>query len=84
LRTKSSAGIPGYLDNYLFAEQLTFRKRAVTTQEVADTVAFLLSPRSSGVNAQGLTVNAGMDWNYFDEAVVARTMGKADNPDSPA
>lgn len=84
LRTKSSAGIPGYLDNYLFAEQLTFRKRAVTTQEVADTVAFLLSPRSSGINAQGLIVNAGMDWNYFDEAVVARTMGKADNPDSPA
>lgn len=72
LKTKSSAGIPGYLDNYLFAEKLTFRKKAVETREVADTVAFLLSPRSSGINAQGIVVNAGMDWNYFDEEVVAR------------
>ncbi len=71
LRTKSSAGIPGYLENYLFAEKLTYRKRALTTQEVADTAIFLLSPRSSGINAQGIVVNAGMDWNYFDESVVA-------------
>jgi enoyl-[acyl-carrier protein] reductase I len=71
LRTKSSAGIPGYLDNYLFAEQLTFRRRALTTQEVADAAVYLLSPRSSGINAQAVTVNAGMDWNYFDERVVA-------------
>jgi enoyl-[acyl-carrier protein] reductase I len=70
LRTKSSAGIPGYLDNYLYAEQLTYRKRALTTQEVADTVVYLLSERSSGINAQGIVVNAGMDWNYFDESVV--------------
>jgi enoyl-[acyl-carrier protein] reductase I len=70
LRTKSSAGIPGYLDNYLYAEKLTYRKRAVTTEEVANTAAFLLSPRSSGINAQGIVVNAGMDWNYFDETAV--------------
>ncbi len=70
LRTKSSAGIPGYLDNYLYAEKLTYRKRAVTTKEVADTAAFLLSSRSSGINAQGIVVNAGMDWNYFDETAV--------------
>lgn len=75
LRTKSSAGIPGYLDNYLYAEKLTYRKRAVTTQEVADTAAFLLSPRSSGINAQGIVVNAGMDWNYFDEEVVRAVSG---------
>ncbi len=80
LRTKSSAGIPGYLDNYLFAEQLTLRKRALATREVADAVVFLLSPRSSGINAHGLVVNAGMDWNYFDEAVVAR----ATRPAPPA
>jgi enoyl-[acyl-carrier protein] reductase I len=72
LRTKSSAGIPGYLDNYLYAEQLTYRKRALTTQEVADTAVYLLSPRSSGINAQGIVVNAGMDWNYFDESIVER------------
>lgn len=72
LRTKSSAGIPGYLENYLYAEQLTYRKRALSTQEVADTAVYLLSSRSSGINAQGIVVNAGMDWNYFDEAIVKR------------
>jgi len=77
LRTKSSAGIPGYLENYLFAEKLTYRKRALTTQEVADAVIFLLSPRSSGINAQGIVVNAGMDWNYFDESVVGQVMKPA-------
>lgn len=70
LKTKSSAGIPGYLENYLFAEKLTMRKRALETREVADVAAFLLSPRSSGINAQGVVVNAGMDWNYFDSEVV--------------
>lgn len=74
LKTKSSAGIPGYLENYLFAEKLTMRKRALTTQEVANTAVFLLSPMSSGINAQGITVNAGMDWNYFDEEVVGLAM----------
>lgn len=70
LKTSASAGIPGYLENYLYAEKLTFRRRAVETQEVADAAVWLLSPRSSGVNAQGVVVNAGMDWNYFDEDVV--------------
>ena len=83
LRTKSSAGIPGYLDNYLFAEQLTFRKRALSTQEVADTALFLLSPRSSGINAQGIVVNAGMDWNYFDESVVERISRQPPPPGGP-
>ena len=35
LKTSASAGIPGYLESYLFAEKLTFRKRALDTQEVA-------------------------------------------------
>ena len=74
LKTKSSAGIPGYLDNYLFAEKLTLRKEALRTEEVADAAVFLLSPRSSGINAQGVIVNAGMDWNYFDEEVVRLAM----------
>lgn len=73
LKTSASAGIPGYMDNYLYAEKLTFRKRALATREVADAAAFLLSPRSSGINAQGITVNAGMDWNYFDEEAVRAT-----------
>lgn len=74
LKTSASAGIPGYMDNYLFAEKLTFRKRALATQEVADTAVYLLSERSSGINGQGLVVNAGMDLNYFDKEVVSAAM----------
>ena len=70
LKTSASAGIPGYMDNYLYAEKMTMRKQALKTQEVADVAVFLLSERSSGVNAQGVTVNAGMDINYFDAEIV--------------
>lgn len=72
LKTSASAGIPGYLDYYLFAEQLTLRKKALNTAEVANTVAFLLSPRSSGVNAQGVVVDAGMSVNYFDKDIIKK------------
>ena len=70
LKTSASAGIPGYLDYYLYAEQLTLRKKALDTKEVANTVAFLLSERSSGINAQGIIVDCGMSVNYFDKAIV--------------
>lgn len=70
LKTSASAGIPGYMDNYLYAEKLTLRKRALATQEVANAAVFLLSPASSGINAQGIVVNAGMDINYFDQEIV--------------
>lgn len=70
LKTSASAGIPGYLENYLFAEKLTMRKEALKTKEVADAAVYLLSERSSGINAQGIVVNAGMDLNYFDNEVV--------------
>jgi enoyl-[acyl-carrier protein] reductase I len=71
LKTSASAGIPDYIDNYIFAEKLTLRKEALKTQEVANTVTWMLSPSSSGVNATGLVVDAGMSANYFDEAVVS-------------
>ena len=74
LKTSASAGIPGFLKNYLFAEKLTLRKRALETQEVANTIAFLLSSVSSGINGQTLVVNAGMDFNYFDEQVVEKAV----------
>lgn len=70
LKTSASAGIPGYIDNYLYAEQATLRKRALTTEEVANVVAFLLSERSSGVNAQGIVTDCGMGVNYFDADIV--------------
>ena len=65
LKSSASAGIPGYVESYLYAEQATLRKRAVKTEEVASVVAFLLSPRSSGINAQGIVIDAGMSTNYF-------------------
>ena len=74
LKTSASAGIPGYLESYLYAEKLTFRKANVQTQEVANAAVFLLSEVSSGINGQGIVVNAGMDRNYFDSEVVRLTM----------
>lgn len=70
LKTSASAGIPDYIDNYLYAEELTLRKESLETQEVANTVCFLLSPRSSGINASTLIVDAGMSSNYFDQKIV--------------
>jgi enoyl-[acyl-carrier protein] reductase I len=74
LKTSASAGIPGYVDSYLFAEQIIPRKQAVKTQEAADVAAYLLSPRSSGINAQQIVVDAGMAINYFDSEIVRRAM----------
>lgn len=74
LKTSASAGIPGYLESYLYAEKLTFRKRNLATQEVADVALFLLSERSSGVNGATLVVDAGLGSNYFDKEIVRLAM----------
>lgn len=70
LKTSASAGIPDYIDNYLYAEELTLRKKALETAEVANAVCFLLSNRSSGINASTVIVDAGMSSNYFDQNIV--------------
>lgn len=75
LKTSASAGIPGYVDAYLYAEQVIPRRRAVQTDEVANTAAFLLSPRSSGIQAQTIVIDAGMSINYFDADVLRRVVG---------
>jgi len=74
LKTSASAGIPGYVDSYLYAERIIPRKRAIETDEVAATAAFLLSPRSSGITAQQVVVDAGMAINYFDADIIAAAM----------
>lgn len=74
LKTSASAGIPGYVDAYLYAEEVIPRKRAVRTDEVANVAAFLLSPRSSGINAERIVVDAGMSINYFDRDLIRRAM----------
>jgi len=80
LKTSASAGIPGYLESYLFAEQATLRKSALKTEEVADAVLFLLSPRSAGINAQGIVIDAGMSTNFFDRGIVRRATRPEEGP----
>ncbi len=74
LKTSASAGIPGYIDSYLFAEQAIPRKKALKTSEAANVAAFLLSGRSSGMNGQTLVVDAGMGFNYFDAEIVSKVV----------
>jgi enoyl-[acyl-carrier protein] reductase I len=74
LKTSASAGIPGYVDAYLYAEQVIPRKKAVQTDEVANVAVFLLSPRSRGINAQTIIVDAGMSINYFDRELIRRAL----------
>jgi len=75
LKTSASAGIPGYVDSYLYAEKAIIRKKALKTSEAADLAAFLLSSRSSGITAQTMVVDAGMSVNYFDSEIVTGAVG---------
>jgi len=74
LKTSASAGIPGYIESYLYAEKLTFRKRNLETQEVANVALFLLSERSSGINGGTLVVDAGLGSNFFDKDIIRLAM----------
>ena len=74
LKTSASAGIPGYVDAYLYAEKVIPRGQAITTQEAANAACFLLSPRSSGINAQQIVIDAGMSINYFDNDIIEKVM----------
>lgn len=74
LKTSASAGIPGYIESYLYAEKLTFRKRNLETQEVANATLFLLSERSSGLNGTTLVVDAGLGSNFFDKDIIRLAM----------
>ena len=76
LKTSASAGIPSYIENYVYSEELTLRKESLKTQEVANAICFLLSPLSSGINAENLVIDCGMSSNYFDQKVV-KTFAKA-------
>ena len=76
LKTSASAGIPGYLDSYLYAEMAIPRGRAVATDEAAATAVFLLSPRSSGITAQKIVVDAGMEINYFDKKIIQKAVSE--------
>jgi enoyl-[acyl-carrier protein] reductase I len=74
LKTSASAGIPGYVDSYLYAEKLTLRKKGLQTKEIADIAAFLLSERSSSITAQSIIADGGMGINYFDADIVAKVV----------
>lgn len=83
LKTSASAGIPGYVESYLYAEKLTFRKRNLETQEVANVALFLLSERSSGINAGTVVVDAGLGSNFFDKDIIRLAM-RPETPVKPA
>ena len=74
LKTSASAGIPGYVDSYLYAEKLTLRKKGLQTREIADIAAYLLSERSSAVTAQTIIADGGMGINYFDADIIAKVV----------
>ncbi|MCF7686790.1 MAG: SDR family oxidoreductase [Cephaloticoccus sp.] len=74
LKTSASAGIPGYLESYLYTEKLTFRKRNLSTAEIANATLFLLSERSSGINGTTLVVDAGLGANFYDKEIVRLAM----------
>lgn len=84
LKTSASAGIPGYIESYLYSEKLTHRKRNLATQEVADAAVFLLSPRSSGINAATLIIDAGLGSNYFDAEIIKLAMRAPASSAQPA
>jgi enoyl-[acyl-carrier protein] reductase I len=74
LKTSASAGIPGYVDSYLYAEKLTLRKKGLQTKEIANIAAFLISERSSSITAQSIIADGGMGINYFDADIVAKVV----------
>jgi len=74
LKTSASAGIPGYVDSYLYAEKLTLRKKGLQTSEIANIAAFLLSERSSAITAQTIVADGGMGINYFDADIIAKVV----------
>jgi enoyl-[acyl-carrier protein] reductase I len=74
LKTSASAGIPGYVDSYLYAEKLTLRKKGLQTAEIADIAAFLLSERASAITAQAIVADGGMGINYFDADIIAKVV----------
>ncbi len=82
LKTSASAGIPGYLESYLYSEKLTFRKKNLETQEVANVALFLLSERSSGLNGTTLVIDAGLGSNFFDKDIIRLTM-RTEAPAAP-
>ncbi len=83
LKTSASAGIPGYLESYLYSEKLTFRKQNLQTQEVANTVVYLLSERSSGHNGSTMVVDAGLGSNFYDAEIIRLAMRPEQAPSSP-
>lgn len=70
IKTSAAAGIPKFLDAYMFAEKTSLRKKGIKTNEVADVIAFMLSNRSCLINAQSVIADDGMSVNIFDDEVV--------------
>ena len=72
LKISAPAGVPEYVNSYLFAEQATLWKQAVEMAEVGNAAASLLSLQFSGVDAQQTVLDARMSMNYSDRDTVRR------------
>ena len=60
LKTSASAGIPGYIESYLYTEKLTFRKQNLSTAEVANAALFLASDEARYITGVLLPVDGGL------------------------
>ncbi|HYC35105.1 MAG TPA: SDR family oxidoreductase [Usitatibacter sp.] len=59
IKTLAAAGIGGFSKILHFVEKNAPLRRGVTTEEVGDTSAFLLSPLASGITGEVIHVDAG-------------------------
>ena len=72
LKTSASAGIPGYVDSYLYASNSHLAPAVRKPENCGG--QYLAVDCSSGINAQNIVVDAGMAANYFDRDIVRRAM----------
>ncbi|MBW7874924.1 MAG: enoyl-ACP reductase [Candidatus Cloacimonetes bacterium] len=63
IRTLAASGIKGFRDMQTIAAEKSAIKRAVTSEEVGDTAAFLVGPLSTGITGQILFVDMGYSAN---------------------
>lgn len=59
LRTLAASGVPGFRDRAANHAQKNFLQRAISTEEVARTAAFLLAPASSAITGACIDADGG-------------------------
>ena len=75
LKTSASAGIPGYIDSYLYRRTGNSQKKGPHHPGSRRHRRLSSVGRASGINCQTIVVDAGMAVNYFDREIVTKTVG---------